>query len=116
NAALAPDDLPDDAFAAGAHLHVVGYSLLRDGPPRATATAALHRAREAGMTVSLDPSSAAPLAAFGAARFLDLAGPLALLLPNRDEALVLAAQDDPVAAARALATRAREVVVTLGAD
>jgi len=117
NAALSPDDLADDAFAAGAHLHVVGYSLLRDGPPRATATAALRRAREAGMTVSLDPSSAAPLAAFGAARFLDLAGPLALLLPNRDEALVLAApEDDPVAAGRTLATRAREVVVTLGAD
>jgi sugar/nucleoside kinase (ribokinase family) len=117
NAALSPDDLPDDAFAAGAHLHVVGYSLLRDGPPRATATAALRRAREAGMTVSLDPSSAAPVAAFGAARFLDLAGPLDLLLPNRDEALVLAApEDDPVAAARTLAARAREVVVTLGAD
>jgi ribokinase len=117
NAALSADDLPDDVFAAAAHLHLAGYPLLRDGPPRAAATAALRRAREAGMTVSLDPSSAAPLAAFGAARFLDLAGPLDLLLPNRDEALVLAAPEaDPVAAARALAARAREVVVTLGAD
>ncbi len=117
NAALSESDLPEDAFVAGAHLHLVAYPLLRDGPSRAAATAALARARAAGMTVSLDPSSAAPLAAFGAARLLDLAGPLDVLLPNRDEALVLGApEDDPVAAARALAARAREVVVTLGAE
>jgi ribokinase len=116
NAALSPDDLPDDAFVPNAHLHLVGYALLRDGAPRTAASTALRRARDAGMTVSLDPSSAAPVAAFGAARFLDLAGPLDLLLPNRDEALVLAApEQDPVAAARALTSHAREVVVTLGA-
>jgi sugar/nucleoside kinase (ribokinase family) len=114
NAALAEEDLPGDAFAEGAHLHLTGYVLLRDGLPRAAALAALRRARAAGMTVSLDPSSAAPLAAFGRERFLDLAGPVDLLLPNRDEALTLARAGDPAAAARALAAHAREVVVTLG--
>jgi ribokinase len=102
NAALSPDDLP--ALEAGAHLHLAGYTLLRDGPPRAAALEALRRARSGGLTISLDPSSAAPLRAFGAERFLDLAGPVDLLLPNRDEAAVLGL----------LASRAREVVVTLG--
>jgi sugar/nucleoside kinase (ribokinase family) len=112
NAALAPADLPDGAFARGAHLHLTGYPLLRDGPPRVAALEALRRARAAGMTVSLDPSSAAPLEAFGPHRFLALAGEVDLLLPNRDEALTLAGTADP----RALRAHAREVVVTLGAE
>ena len=112
NAALAPADLPDGAFARGAHLHLTGYPLLRDGPPRAAALEARRRARAAGMTISLDPSSAAPLAAFGPERFLALAGEVDLLMPNRDEALALAGTDDP----RALCAQAREVVVTLGAE
>jgi sugar/nucleoside kinase (ribokinase family) len=104
NAALSAADLP--AFDAGTHLHVAGYTLLREGPPRAAALEVLRRARASGMTISLDPSSAAPLRAFGPGRFLDLAGDVDLLLPNRDEAAVLG----PVG------SRAREVVVTLGAD
>jgi len=115
NAALAHADLPADAFARGAHLHLTGYPLLRDGPARGAALEALRRARAAAMTVSLDPSSAAPLEAFGPQRFLALAGKVDLLLPNRDEALTLAAADDPRAAAQALCSYAREVVVTLGA-
>jgi len=105
NAALAPGDLPAGAFTADAHLHLAGYTLLRDGPPREAALAALRRARAAGMTISLDPSSAAPLRAFGPERFLDLAGPVDLMLPNRDEAAVLGS----------LTPWACEVVVTLGA-
>jgi ribokinase len=104
NAALSVDDVP--AFETGAHLHLAGYTLMRDGPPREAALEALRRARAAGMTISLDPSSAAPLRAFGAERFLDLAGPVDLLLPNRDEAAVLGP----------LTARAREVVVTLGRE
>lgn len=104
NAALSVEDLPD--FEAGAHLHLAGYTLLRDGPPREAALEALRRARGAGLTISLDPSSAAPLRAFGPERFLDLAGPVDVLLPNRDEAAVLGP----------LTSRAREVVVTLGPD
>jgi ribokinase len=116
NAALAPDDLPAGAFGPGAHLHLTGYPLLREGPPREAALEALRRARAAGMTVSLDPSSAAPLAAFGPERFLALAGRVDVLLPNRDEALTLAGAADPQTAARALCAHAREVVVTLGAE
>jgi sugar/nucleoside kinase (ribokinase family) len=116
NAALSAADLPASAFAAGRHLHLAGYTLLRDGPPREAAVEALRRARAAGMTISLDASSAAPVERLGAARFLDLAGHPDLLLPNRDEAAALTGSADPVAAARALSAHAREVVVTLGAD
>jgi ribokinase len=116
NAALAPSDLPAGAFAAGAHLHLAGYTLLRDGPPRAAAAEALRRARAAGMTISLDPSSAAPIERVGAARFLELAGHPDLLLPNAVEAAALTGERDPAAAARAVAAHAREVVVTLGSE
>src|SRR3954468_15024803 len=61
NLALAPDDLPAALFAAGNTLHLIGYVLLHDGP-RAAGLCALDQAREAGMTISIDPASAAPLA------------------------------------------------------
>ena len=112
NAALAPADLPAAAFAAAPTCTCPATrccATARRGRRRSTA---LRRARAAGMTVSLDPSSAAPLAAFGPERFLALAGRVDLLLPNRDEALTLAGTDDP----RALGAHAGEVVVTLGAE
>ncbi|HET6547684.1 MAG TPA: sugar kinase [Solirubrobacter sp.] len=86
NDALAPADLPGGLFAPGRILHVSGYALLRAGP-RSAALAALDRAREAGMRISVDPGSAAPLAADPA--FLDRARPLDLLLPNEDELAAL---------------------------
>jgi ribokinase len=115
NAAFAPSDVPDGVFAPGAHLHLAGYVLLRDGAPRAAAVETLCRARAAGMTISIDPSSAAPLARLGAARFLDLAGHPDVVLPNADEAAALTGGTDARAAAAALTAHAREVVVTLGA-
>ena len=57
NAALAPAPLPPGA----AHLHVAGYALLHPGS-RPAALALLAAARAAGVPVSVDPSSAAPLA------------------------------------------------------
>lgn len=72
--------LPD--VEPGDHLHVVGYALLREGP-RASALAAIERARAAGVTVSVDPSSWALLRP-GAIP------PVDLLLPNVEEAALLA--------------------------
>jgi sugar/nucleoside kinase (ribokinase family) len=115
NAALSPADLPAGRFVPGAHLHLVGYALLRPGS-RDAALRALALARAAGMTISLDPSSAAPLRAAGAARFLQWAGPVDVLLPNRDEAAALTGHDDPATAARELAAHVATVVVTLGAE
>ena len=56
NAALAAVPLPQGA----AHLHVAGYALLHPGS-RPAALALLAAARAAGVPVSVDPSSAAPL-------------------------------------------------------
>lgn len=117
NLALAPDDVPAELFVAGGHLHLSGYVLLHDGP-RAAGLAALDHAREAGMTISVDPASAAPLAACGVERVLGWIGGVDLLLPNLDEARALSGEEEPEAAARTLVVRAgaREVIVTLGAS
>ena len=111
NAALAPAPLPADA----AHVHVAGYSLLDPGA-RPAALAALAEARRLGCPASVDPASAAPLAAAGAAAFLGWIGRVDLLLPNAHEAAVLSGLADPAAAARALAAHADEVGVTLGRE
>ena len=72
------NDGPLGEIPLGDHLHVVGYALLRDGP-RATALAAIERARAADMTVSVDPSSWALLRP-------GTIPPVDLLLPNEREA------------------------------
>jgi ribokinase len=113
NAALAPADLPAALFATRRHLHLTGYTLLRPGS-RAAGLAALALAREHGLTISVDPSSAGPLAAAGAAAFLPWIRGADLLLPNAAEAAVLTGEDDAERAALALTGHAREVVVTLG--
>jgi sugar/nucleoside kinase (ribokinase family) len=115
NTTLAPADLPQEPFRPGAHLHLSGYTLLNEGC-REAALAAISMAQAAGMTVSVDPSSAAPLRAVGAARFLAWTRGVDLLLANRDEAAVLAGTTDPNQAAQQLGDDYREVVVKLGAD
>jgi sugar/nucleoside kinase (ribokinase family) len=75
------NDAPLPEIPVGDHLHVVGYSLLREGS-RASALAAIERARGAGMTVSVDSSSWA-LIRDGAIPDVDL------LLANEEEASVL---------------------------
>ena len=110
NDGLAPEDMPDELFAVRGHLHVPGYALLREGS-RPAASSAIARACHSEMTVSVDPSSAALLSP----AFLDLASGAGLLLPNAEEARALSGEDDPEIAARRLAERFAEVVVTLGA-
>jgi sugar/nucleoside kinase (ribokinase family) len=115
NATLAAADLPQRVFRPGGHLHLSGYTLLNPGS-RDAGLAALSMAAAADMTVSVDPSSAAPLAELGAARFLSMTRGVDLLLANRDEAAVLAGTSDPHLAAQQLGDTYREVVVKLGAD
>ena len=111
NDGLTEGDLPGELLVDGAHLHVAGYALLRPGS-RPAARGAIARASKAGMTVSVDPSSSALLSP----AFLDLAEGAGLLLPNAAEAQALTGEDDPERAARRLAERFGEVVVTLGAE
>jgi sugar/nucleoside kinase (ribokinase family) len=104
----APARLPEDLARAGSHLHVSGYALLRTGS-RPGALDALARAAAAGMTTSLDVSSAALLAP---GRFDGVR--VDLLRANAEEAAALTGEAEPVAAARALGSLAGEVVVTVG--
>jgi ribokinase len=115
NAALTPADLPVEELRAATHLHLSGYTLLDPGS-RAAGLVALEHAREAGLSVSVDPASAAPLEAAGARAFLDWVVHADVLLPNLEEAVVLTGARDPEAAAWALARGGRDVVITLGAD
>ena len=71
-------------------------------------TAAAIHARSRGVRVVLTPAPAVPLPE----ALLDAVG---LLVPNEHEAALLAGVGDPVAAARSLAARGGDVVVTLGA-
>ena len=115
NAALEPADLPIDEFTEGRHLHLSGYTLLDPGS-RPAGLVALEHARAAGMTISVDPASAAPLQELGAHAFLGWTRRAGLLLPNLEEAAVLTGARDPEAAAWALAKDGREVVITLGKE
>jgi ribokinase len=115
NATLTAADLPQRAFRPGGHLHLSGYTLLDPGP-RAAGLAALAAARAAGCTVSVDPASIGPLAAYGVDRWLADTAAATLLLPNADEARLLTGCTDPADAARALADRHPIVAVTLGAE
>jgi sugar/nucleoside kinase (ribokinase family) len=115
NSSLTPADLPEQLFRPGTHLHLSGYTLLNEGS-REAARAALASARQVGMTVSVDPSSAALLEKVGAARFLGWTAGVDVLLANRDEAAVLAGTGDPHSAADRLGDTYREVVVKLGRD
>ena len=115
NATLSPADLPVEELRAGTHLHLSGYTLLDPGS-RAAGLVALEHAREAGLSVSVDPASAAPIEATGARAFLDWVASADVLLPNLEEAVVLTGAREPEAAAWALARGGRDVVITLGAD
>jgi sugar/nucleoside kinase (ribokinase family) len=115
NSALSPDDLPRDLFAAGNHMHVSGYTLLSEGA-RPAALAAIQYSIRAGMSVSVDAASSAPLERAGAEPFLELSNGATLLFVNEAESHVLTGRDDAEQAARVLTAWYPQVVVKMGAD
>jgi sugar/nucleoside kinase (ribokinase family) len=115
NAALSPDDLPQDLFTPGSHLHVSGYTLINQSS-RPAALAACQLASRAGMTVSVDAASSAPVERAGAEPFLQMSNGASLLFVNDAEATVLTGRDDPEQAARVLNAWYPHVVLKLGAD
>lgn len=112
---LSPDDLPKDIFRPGGHLHLSGY-LFSGGTRRETALAALERARENGMTTSVDPSSTTLLEALGPETFLGWTSGVDLAFPNRDEGALLAGTTDEDRIVEALLAHYGEVVLKLGAE
>ncbi|WP_093614885.1 carbohydrate kinase family protein [Streptomyces indicus] len=112
---LRPDDLTSALFDGIAHLHVSGYLFF--GPvSRTAAVAALRRARTRGVTVSVDPASAGFLKETGTERFLDATAGVDVLLPSRDEALLLSGLPELTSAAAQLSRRYPLVVAKQGAQ
>ena len=115
NAALSPDDLPKDLFTPGCHLHVSGYTLLNVGSRQAS-LAAISMARRAGMTISVDGASSAPLERVGAEPFLQMTNGATLLFVNADQGRVLTGRPEPEQAARVLNAWYPHVAMKLGPD
>ncbi|MFK0256843.1 carbohydrate kinase family protein [Streptomyces sp. NPDC090445] len=117
---LSPADWAPDLLDGVAHLHLSGYLYFADSS-RELALVALRDARARGVPVSVDPASAGFLATLGPRRFLDAVAGAGVLLPNEDEALLLAGLPRPAGAggaARAAAELSRLVplvAVTRGA-
>lgn len=110
---LSPADLPMGWLDGVTHLHLSGYLLLHSNT-RAAGLEALRQADDAGVAVSVDPSSTAPLSNVGRDAFLSWLPTQALLTPNLAEAQYLSQHEEPVQAARHLGGMTGEAVVTCG--
>ncbi|MFD2121182.1 carbohydrate kinase family protein [Streptomyces cirratus] len=114
---LSPADWAPVLLDGAAHLHLSGYLFFADSS-RELALVALRAARARGVAVSVDPASAGFLAALGPERFMAAVAGADVLLPNEDEARLLAGLPEPAGVARAAAELSRRiplVVVTRGA-
>ncbi|MEV7171236.1 PfkB family carbohydrate kinase [Streptomyces sp. NPDC093224] len=115
---LSPADWAPSLLDGAAHLHLSGYLYFADRS-RELAVVALREARARGVPVSVDPASAGFLAGLGPERFMEAAAGAHVLLPNADEARLLAGLPQSAAvawAAVALSRRVPLVVVTLGGE
>lgn len=115
NALLAPSDLPEDRFTSGDHLHVSGYTVLRDST-RLASLAALDLARRRAMTSSIDASSTAPLVHATPERFLSWTEGVDVCFANADEARVLTGRSNAADAASDLVSHFDVAVVKLGKE
>ncbi|MEU8518448.1 PfkB family carbohydrate kinase [Streptomyces sp. NBC_01216] len=112
---LSPTDWSSALLNGVAHLHLSGYLFFAE-PSRTTARLALRQAREAGITVSVDPASAGFLSERGADRFLAAVAGADVLFPNADEARLLTGRSGPAGAAGELSRAFPLVAVTLGGE
>jgi sugar/nucleoside kinase (ribokinase family) len=111
NERLGPADIPGALVAGATLIHLSGYSFFA-AAPRAAVREAMRRA---GATpVSVDPASSEFLREVGPETFLEWTRGAALLLPNADEAEVLAGSADPDAQCARLAPLYPLVVIKNG--
>jgi sugar/nucleoside kinase (ribokinase family) len=115
NLHLAERDLGPGLLVAGRHLHLSGYELL-DEATRPAARAALELAAGAGMTRSVDPCSAGPLAGVGQGAFVAWTEGVDWCCANLDEGRALTGARRPEEVLAGLRRHYREVALTLGAD
>ena len=97
------------------HLHLSGYELL-DEATRPAGLAALELASSAGMTRSVDPCSAGPLAAAGPSAFLAWTEGVEWCCANLAEGQALTGAREPAEALGRLRLHFGEVALTLGAE
>jgi sugar/nucleoside kinase (ribokinase family) len=115
NSGLHRGHVPDEIVQAADWLHLSGYSLVAD-ETRPVALAALELARARGVRISVDPASAALLAAVGPQRFIEWTRGVDLCVPNLEEGRLLSGEQDAEEAARVLSEWYGGVVVKLGAN
>ena len=111
--ALRPEDLPPALFDGG-HLYLSGYTF-SGGSRRETALEALRLAREAGMSVSVDPSSVPLLGEIGHERFLGWTRGADLCFPNLEEGTLCGGEREPDRVAERMLDHYPAVVLKLGA-
>ncbi|WP_428955376.1 carbohydrate kinase family protein [Streptomyces sp. cg35] len=117
---IGPGDWSASYLDAVGWLHLSGY-LFFSATGRELVAVALRDARARGVPVSVDPASAGFLRGLGAGRFLALADGVDVLVPSRDEAVLLggadgaSARDEVEDAAAKLSGRFPVVVVKAGA-
>jgi sugar/nucleoside kinase (ribokinase family) len=114
NSGLTPQDVAAGWVHECAWLHVSGYTLLNPGS-RGAGVAAIESARAAGVPISVDVASAAPLQVLGGKEFLRLTEGCELVFCTLDEAEVLVGTRDPDLALARLTASFREVVLKRGA-
>ncbi|MFI7340750.1 carbohydrate kinase family protein [Streptomyces sp. NPDC050085] len=95
-------------------LHLSGY-LFFSASGRELVAAAVGDARARGVPVSVDPASAGFLRELGVGRFLALADGVEVLVPSRDEAVLLSGEGSAEGAGAKLSGRFPVVVVKAGA-
>ena len=113
NRALGAADLPAELLEGCRLLHVSAYPLFEPGS-RDAVLQLCASAIAAGITVSIDPASAAGLRAVGRRAFLEWTSGAQLVFPNLDEGRLLTGLDDPDAIVDALSARYPVVVLKLG--
>ena len=113
NRALGAADLPAELLEGCRLLHVSAYPLFEPGS-RDAVLQLCASAIAAGITVSIDPASAAGLRAVGRRAFLEWTSGAQLVFPNLDEGRLLTGLDDPDAIADALSARYAVVALKLG--
>ena len=113
NRHLQEDDLPDSLLDEAQVLHLTGYTFF-EPPLLEVALQLLTRARSRGLAITIDPGSAAFLARLEAGAFLRWTDGAAVCFPNRDEAVMLVGEADPVTMASRLTRHYGVVVLKLG--
>lgn len=111
---ISADDWADALLDGVRHLHLSGYTLFTESGLD-LARLAMAAATRMGVSISMDPASTGPLRDFGVERFLLETAPADLIIPNRDEALLLTGAPTPEQAAEKLSERYGTAVVKLGA-